>query len=265
MCADVTSANIVGYQKKSVELCGGTFIYGSDFLTTGTSDDSFSIQSIVPSWPEESVEEYQNGDCVIQTLTENAVEEESYYYLFEEGAKGYEGPGWYTRDGGNYTKSNRTFKRGEAYLFYSYYACDDEDEDIPTGYQTAGEVNLTAKTFTFGEGLCGGTFCIANPRPLELDIQKFVPSYHPDSVEEYQNGDCVIQTLTENAVEEESYYYLFEEGAKGYEGPGWYTRDGGNYTKANKKFAPAEGFLFYSYYACDDNDDDLPTYLTINE
>ena len=272
--ADVQSANIVGYQTKSVAETG-LWTLGSGFLTTGTTTDSFNIQSLIPSFPEEAEDPLGNDEAQIQQLLPGGSIGIIYYYrLTGNVAKGFDGPGWYTVDEktGNMTKSDKTFVRGEGFLYYAPDPwIDGPDGEIypPSKLQSSGEVNLDAKTIRIAET---GVWALSPDRATSLDIQKIVPTFPEEAEDPLGNDEAQIQELLPGGSIGVIYYYrLTGNVAKGFNGPGWYTVDEktGNMTKSDKAIGAGEGIFYYAPdpYMIGDDDEDvyLPSYLTFQE
>ena len=170
--------------------------------------------------------------------------------------------GWYTLSGGVYTYATKTFARGEGFLYMSPYAENDDGDELPTTFQSSGQVNMAPKTITHDYQ---AYYQMANYRPVEMSIQKLVPATNPDAIDPLEDGGCNIQMFDEGGATATTYFYLVGGASSAMPTAGWYTLSGGVYTYATKTFAPGEGFLYMSPYAEDDDGDELPTTLTFNE
>ena len=260
-------SQIVGFQHASFAE-QAYYMTGSGFMTIAGDAESYSVQSLVPVLPEDAVDPLADGDAVIQLLTpEGEIHISDFIYYLVPGSKktGFEGAGWYTKSGTTYTKSTKVFTRNEGFIYSSPYACDEDDNDLPTSLRSSGEVKIVAKTLSFGEQ---AYYALANTRPIDMSVQKLVPTLPEDAVDPLADGDAVIQVLTpEGEIHIADFIYYLVPGSKktGFEGAGWYTKSGTTYTKATKVFKPGEGFIYSSPYACDEDDNDLPTYLTFEE
>ena len=137
----IESANVVGYQDKSVEL-DGMFMMGSGFLTVGTSTDSYSIQSLIPQYPADAEDPLGDGEAQIQEVGTGGEIGTVYMYLTASCSyPGFDGAGWYTQEGSTFVKATRTFSAGEGFLYAAPYAykMDGDDEEQLSTYLTFQE------------------------------------------------------------------------------------------------------------------------------
>ena len=240
----------------------GYFQRGSAFTAVGTTTDSASIQSIIPQTPTGAVDGLTDGAAVIQEIDDFGTPTTQYFYLIDGSPDASNGAGWYTYDAGVYTYANKTFVRGEGFLFVAPYFEDSEGDELGSSFVNAGEVNLTAKTIS---NPCSGYFHRANYRPVEMSIQKLSPVPPTEAVDELTDGSAVIQEIDDYGTPTTQYFYLVAGSPDASDGAGWYTYDAGVYTYATKMFAPGEGFLYVAPYFEDSEGDELGGALTFAE
>ena len=263
------SANTVGYQDKSVEL-DGMFMMGSGFLTVGSSTDSYSIQSLIPQYPADAEDPLEDMAAQIQEVGTGGEIGTIYMYLTATCSyPGFTGAGWYTQEGSSFVKSNKTFVRGEGFLYaapYAYKMDGDDEEQLPTTLQSSGEVNTSAKTLTLD---LDGLWTLSFDRPVPTSIQKLVPSYPEDAEDPLEDMAAQIQEVGTGGEIGTIYVYLTAScDYPGFEGAGWYTQEGSTFVKATRTFSAGEGFLYaapYAYKMDGDDEEQLSTYLTFQE
>ena len=270
LCATVgfaiESANIVGYINNANDV-SGYFQRGSAFVSIGSATDSASIQSITPQTPAGAVDALTDGAAVIQEIDDFGTPTTQYMYLIDGSPDASNGAGWYTYSAGVYTYADKTFIRGEGFLFVApyfengYFENGDGDE-LGSSFVNAGEVNLTAKTVT---NPCSGYFHRANYRPVEMSIQKLSPVPPTDAVDDLTDGAAVIQEIDDFGTPTTQYMYLVDGSPDASNGAGWYTYSAGVYTYADKVFAPGEGFLYVAPYFENGDGDELGSALTFAE
>jgi len=273
----VESDNIVGYQNVESEVAG-TYNRGAMFNTVGTTTDSIDIQSVIPVEPAGSEYSLGDGDAQIQLLDAGGeVDPTTVYLWLLEGSElspdGHQG--WHTidPDSGLYVRANKTFSRGEGFIYcepYFYYTEGEEEIEIPGNITVAGEVNTSAKAVQCD---VAGTYIRANYRPLPLDIQKLSPIAPVESEYELGDGDAQIQLLDAGGEVDPTTVYLWllegsEMSPDGHQG--WHTidPDSGLYVRANKTFGPGEGFIYcepYFYYTVDEEEIEVPCWLQFGE
>ena len=257
----IESANVVGYMNNANDV-SGYFQRGATFVSIGSATDSASIQSITPQTPDGAVDALEDGGAVIQEIDDFGAPTAEYVYLVEGSPVASNGAGWYTYSAGVYTYAEKTFVRGEGFLFVAPYFENSDGDEIGSSFVNAGEVNLTAKTVT---NPCSGYFHRANYRPVEMSIQKLSPVPPEDAVDELEDGGAVIQEIDDYGAPTAEYVYLVEGSPVASNGAGWYTYSAGVYTFATKVFAPGEGFLYVAPYFEDGEGEELGGALTFAE
>ena len=257
----IESANTVGYINNANDV-SGYFQRGSAFVSIGSATDSASIQSITPQTPAGAVDALADGGAVIQEIDDFGAPSAEYVYLVEGSPVASNGAGWYTYSAGVYTYADKTFVRGEGFLFVAPYFEDSEGDELGSSFVNAGEVNLTAKTVT---NPYSGYFHRANYRPVEMSIQKLSPVPPTDAADELADGGAVIQEIDDYGAPSAEYVYLVEGSPVASNGAGWYTYSAGVYTYADKVFAPGEGFLYVAPYFENGDGDELGSALTFAE
>ena len=257
----IESANTVGFINNANDV-SGYFQRGSAFVSVGTATDSASIQTITPQTPDGAVDALTDGAAVIQEIDDFGTPSAFYYYLVDGSPDASNGAGWYTFGDSGYTYADKTFVRGEGFLFVAPYFENDDGDELGSSFVNAGEVNLTAKTVT---NPCSGYFHRANYRPVEMSIQKLSPVPPTDAVDDLTDGAAVIQEIDDFGTPTTFYYYLVDGSPDASNGAGWYTFGDSGYTYAAKTFAPGEGFLYVAPYFEDSEGDELGSALTFAE
>ena len=261
----ITSTNIVGYINNPNDV-SGYFQRGSAFLSVGSATDSASIQSIVPQTPAGAVDALTDASAVIQEIDDFGTPTTQYFYLIDGSADASDGAGWYTFNESTFTYSyaNKTFVRGEGFLYVAPYFEDSEGDELGSSFVNAGEVNLTAKTVS---NPCSGYFHRANYRPVGMSIQKLSPVPPAEAVDELTDASAVIQEIDDFGTPSTQYFYLVDGSADASNGAGWYTFNESTftYTYASKTFDPGEGFLYVAPYFEDSEGDELGSALTFAE
>jgi len=257
----IESANTVGYINNANDV-SGYFQRGSAFVSIGSATDSASIQSITPQTPAGAVDALTDGAAVIQEIDDFGTPTTQYMYLIDGSPDASNGAGWYTYSAGVYTYADKTFIRGEGFLFVAPYFENGDGDELGSSFVNAGEVNLTAKTVT---NPCSGYFHRANYRPVEMSIQKLSPVPPTDAVDDLTDGAAVIQEIDDFGTPTTQYMYLVDGSPDASNGAGWYTYSAGVYTYADKVFAPGEGFLYVAPYFENGDGDELGSALTFAE
>ena len=246
------------------------FMMGSGFLTVGTSTDSYSIQSLIPQYPADAEDPLGDGEAQIQEVGTGGEIGTVYMYLTASCTyPGFTDAGWYTQEGSSFVKSDKTFVRGEGFLYaapYAYKMDGDDEEQLATTLQSSGEVNTSAKTLTLD---LDGLWTLSFDRPVATSIQKLVPSFPEDAEDPLGDGEAQIQEVGTGGEIGTVYMYLTASCSyPGFDGAGWYTQEGGTFVKATRTFSAGEGFLYaapYAYKMDGDDEEQLSTYLTFQE
>ena len=129
---------------------------------------AYSIQMLKPAYPDDATDPLEDTAAQIQEVGTGGEIGTIYMYLTEGSTRpGFAGAGWYTFDGSSFVKSNKTFVRGEGFLYaapYAFKEVDDDEEQLPTTLQSAGQVNTTAKTLELN---LDGLWTLSFDRPVE--------------------------------------------------------------------------------------------------
>ena len=105
-CADIESANIVGYNNKNTPANYSLAL--PMFNAVGSS--GLSLSDIIP----EGENVNGNGDITLQTFTDMASADQVYLWLTEDDMGVTEGDGWYLDD--LETRAEKTFAPGEGFM-----------------------------------------------------------------------------------------------------------------------------------------------------
>ena len=190
--AEVTSSNTVGYQK--VNISPGLTIVGTPFTSIEANATGLDIQSIKPA-------DTQNSGGVSMLRRWNGSGYTEYFYFPEDqfGVGDEELPGW---GDALQNEANVQIDLGEGYWIQS-----DKAETITLAGEVADE-----ETVSIGSGLT----LISNPLPVDIDIQKIIPS-------DTQNSGGVSMLRMWNGSGYTEYFYFPEDqfGVGDEELPGW--------------------------------------------
>lgn len=195
--ADVTSANIVGYQNK--ELQDNKQALSSGFVAIGEKDAGFWLTSVMPVYDGQV-----GGDIYIERLNDAGVTIESYSFM--QGVRGKE-DGWYNDDDeliGD-EADDIFFNAGEG-----LWVTGLEDGVLPF----SGEVFDADKEIP----LADNKQMLANPYPCDLPLSTNIQIDYDEQV----GGDIYIEKLNDAGVTIESYSWM--QGVRGKE-DGWYNDD----------------------------------------
>ena len=259
----IESANIVGYSEVPNDV-SGYCQRGALFITCGDQNDSYNIQSIVPQTPANAVDGLEDGGAVIQQIDDFGAPIAEYFYFLEGSYDTGSGPaGWYYNSGSSWVYADVTFARGEGFLYQAPYFEDENEEEIGSSFQTAGEVKTGAKSvYSEVSGYCHR----ANYRHTNLSIQKLTPKGTEDAAVELEDGGAVIQEIDDFGAPTAEYFYFLEGSYDTGSGPaGWYYNSGSSWVLATKVFTPGEGFLYQAPYFEDDQEEEIGSYLEFAE
>ena len=235
MFADVTSANIVGYQNN--DWLGTTFyMMGMQFEKTDGKpvklseinfgnmvgpkyDDDFSFTKTAPQ---------------IQISMANSETFHPTYYFLADGAPDFTNPGW-TDAVGNPISDDIVVDAGIGFWFR------DPVSDKPT-FKPAGQVmpdSPWSKTFSKVD-----YFMLVNPFPMDTALSDISFSDLEKSAPYYSDDDAWLNTATQLQVpfanrEGFTAYYFLADGNETYDGPGWVDQ-GGNNVDITKIVIPAD-------------------------
>ena len=189
--AEVTSSNIVGYQK--VNIGTGLTMIGMPFVEVGGQDD-VDIQKIVPNNTET-----KGGVAELRVWNGSAYTTYYYYSAESEGIDDDENPGWGDR---GQEAVSVAIPAGQGFWIRS-----NSSETITT----SGEIT-EAVSVPIGIGLT----MVCNPQPVDIDIQQVVPSNT-----QTKGGVAELRMWNGSAYTTYYYYSAESEGIDDDENPGW--------------------------------------------
>jgi len=220
-CDGITSANIVGYQTKSVRKNLSQQVCTFDQI--GVTEGKLDIQKLVPV--DGDGEYIGDGDINIQFITALGKLNGAYaYYGPNEYDSKHPDAGWYNEDEDELAEYE--FASGEAFQVSAGAACN---------FQYSGQVVMAETDVPFRKNLSFQ----ANVRPAETDIQTIIPV---DGEGEYiGDGDINIQFFTALGKLNGAFaYYGPNEYDSKHPDAGWYNEDEDEL--AEYTFAAGEGF-----------------------
>ena len=262
----VESANIVGYINVENDV-SGYMQRGGTFITVGGAADTYDIQSIVPQAPANAADGLDDGGAVINEIDDfGSPISEYHYYLEGSTYTGGGKAGWYYFESGKgNVYAEKTFIRGEGFLYQAPYFEDAGGDEIGSSFSTSGEVNTNNTKSVYSEvsGYCHR----ANYRFTDLSIQKLTPKATPEAATELDDGGAVINEIDDfGSPISEYHYYLEGSTYTGGGKAGWYYFESGKgNVLANKDFVPGEGFLYQAPYFEDAGGDEIGSYLEFAE
>jgi len=241
---------------------------GATFIACGSATDSYDIQSIIPQKPANAATDLEDGGAVIQEIDDFGSPIAEYHYFIEGSTDTPTGKaGWYYMDDelGKNVYAEKTFVRGEGFLYQAPYFEDAEEEEIGSSFLTSGEVKEGPKSvLSEVSGYCHR----ANYRTTPLSIQKLTPAAIEEAATDLEDGGAVIQEIDDFGSPIAEYHYFIEGSTDTPSGvAGWYYMDDelGKNVLATKVFAPGEGFLYQAPYFEDDGEDEVGSYLVFGE
>ena len=204
--ADITSANIVGYN--TVTLKPGWNMLAVNFKNVA-NDDGVCIQDLFPGGgKEDTIFTYGSGSDSADYVQvwDSTQGEYSTYFLFKK-AKGTSDANFYWTDA-NAAVTSKSFKNGDAFWFYKR-----GDKDVTANI--SGEVFLDAVkevAIKPGWNMIGSFF----PAGWKLNDDYYTPSYWEKSGAVYGSGSDSADYIQvwDPVVKEYSTYFLFKK-AKG--------------------------------------------------
>jgi hypothetical protein len=221
------SANIVGYQTKSVQL--GQSFQGCAFDQIGVDGAVLDIQKLIPV--DENGDIVGGGDVNIQFYNSFGKFLNSYAYYEEDGWDTDCPAGWYDEELGELAVYS--FNPAEGFKVYT---------GTEANFLYSGEVNMAE---TFLPVRQGQSFQV-NARPTEVNIQAIIPV--DESEEIIGGGDVNIQFYNSFGKFLYSYAYYEEDGWDTDCPAGWYDEELGEL--ADYSFGASEGFKVYSGTEC---------------
>ena len=245
-CADVTSANVVGYNNVPL-LDGGTKMIGPCFITVGDADHTLKLSDL-------TIKGYENSEyylCVelafgatFQIRQSNGMPEVTYQYSdLTDDCVTWNGGKWFNLDtGAEITKDNDvTFNAGDAFWF----SAPDLQDCSGFYLASSGEVIKGSQAV---ELKAGGTVGVCNLMPTATTLSQI-------EIQGYENSEyylCVelmfgmtMQSLKSNGMPQVTYQYSDStDDCATWNGGQWFNLDtGAEITTDNDvTIAAGEGF-----------------------
>ena len=217
-CADVQSANIVGYN--TTALNAAYYAGGATFITIGA--EGANLSEFKPS----GLPNISNGQVIIQTLDNYGVSTGTYKYYQGSKVPKYANNGWYNSSDVLITKENDvTFAPGDGLWIKG---------TATASLIVSGEVSLASVT----KNLNAAYALLCNPFPMGISIRKITPA----GIAAISNGQIIIQTLDNYGVSTGTYKYYQGSKVPKYATNGWYNSNDVLITDANDVvFNPGQG------------------------
>ena len=240
---------------------------GGTFITVGGGADTYDIQSIIPQKPANAATELEDGGAIIQEIDDYGEVIATYSYFLEGSTDTPSGKaGWYQFvPGSGNVYADKTFVRGEGFLYQAPYFEDVGGDEIGSSFSTSGEVNTNNTKSVYCEisGYCHRS----NFRFTNLSIQKLTPKAMAEAATDLEDGGAIIQEIDDYGEVIATYSYFLEGSTDTPSGvAGWYQFvPGSGNVYADKEFVPGEGFLYQAPYFEDDVGDEIGSYLEFAE
>lgn len=225
--AELTSANIVGYQKKDVQL--GQSFQGCSFDQIGVEGGALDIQKLTPV--DENGDVVAGGDVNIQFYNNFGKFLFSYAYYDTDEWDADCPAGWYDENEG--VLAEYTFNAAEGFKVYTGTAAS---------FMYSGEVNLAETDLPVRQGQ---SFQV-NPRPASVDIQSIRPVDEDNAL--VCGGDVNIQFYNNFGKFLFSYAFYDTDEWDADCPAGWYDENEG--VLAEYTFGASEGFKVYTGTEC---------------
>ena len=226
--ADVTSANVVGYQNYGDLNKGGHTLTAPTFLQV-SSPTNFTLADLkVTDYPpviEVDEEEYEGGvgggQIIVRTLTVGGTYGANQYYWIDDGETG---PGWFKNAVGSAIPGGAASVKFNANQALWIYRSSGTDPDYGYKVVGSGAVNTEEVRYTTDKG---GHTAIGNGTPVDLTLADLSITDYPPVIEvaeeEYEGGvgggQIIVRTLTAGGIYGSDQYYWIDDGETG---PGWF-------------------------------------------
>ena len=221
-CADVTSANIVGYN--TTELSKNFYAGGASFVTIGEDGFKFSdiklqgvgASAVVP------------GSITIQTLDDGGNKDKIWKYYQNVKSGAWKGKlGWFDEDGEQMTiEHDYTFPAGTGLWIKGLAGAS---------LQMSGEVFVGELTITLNKNFA----LLCNPFPCEITLAKNI-ELGGVSETAIVPGSISIQTLDDGGNKDKIWKYYQNVKSGAWKGKlGWFDEDGNQITEDNDATFPA--------------------------
>ena len=262
----VESANIVGYINVENDV-SGYMQRGGTFITVGGGADTYDIQSIIPQKPTTAATDLEDAGAIIQEIDDYGEVISTYFYCLEGSTlTGGGKAGWYYYEpGSGNVYADKTFVRGEGFLYQAPYFEDAGGDEIGSSFSTSGEVNTNNTKSVYCEisGYCHRS----NFRFSNLSIQKLTPKATAEAATDLEDAGAIIQEIDDYGEVIKTYFYCLEGSTlTGGGKAGWYYYEpGSGNVLAEKDFVPGEGFLYQAPYFEDAGGDEIGSYLEYGE
>ena len=207
MFADITSANVVGYQSNDLRF-GATFI-APNFIDVGSSEEGVDIKKFIPGG------DFGSGDITVSRLDAAGRNIADYSYMIPRRGT----PGWADESGVALTDGEVVLAPGEGVAVIG---------DAGLSLTTAGQVSTVDRVIAlrFGATFTGNFTAVA------VDITSIIPGG------EYGSGDITISKLDAAGRNIADYSFMIPRRGT----PGWADENGTPIAEGEVIFNPGEGF-----------------------
>ena len=177
MFADITSANVVGYQNNALQ--EGATMIAPAFVDINASEEGVDLTKLIVGG------DFASEDVVIQTLTAEGYADKTYSF-FKPRRGDWQ---WIDDNGETLSEGDVVFTAGTGLWIAGVDNCT---------ITTAGQVSTSDRVIK----LVDGAVACGNSTAVPLDLLSIVPSG------EYASEDIVIQTLTADGYADKTYSFF---------------------------------------------------------
>ena len=205
MFADVTSANIVGYNTKGVKNGDRSMRSAATFLNIGDAPVDVKISDIKQSVGDP-------GDLTLCLYDDNVTRTAQYWFFSSEATGGELEEGWYILD----SNGEPDFEKGiqSAALPYGQ-GCVINSVNSDAGYTSAGAVDNIEREFSVPNG---ARKMMGNVLPKQITLSQIKQSVGDP-------GDLTFCTYDNNVTRTAQYWFFSTEATGGELEEGWYILD----------------------------------------
>ena len=227
--ADVTSANIVGYQKVNLNLDGAKMLGAPFICVNGSAEKGFWLSDLRPEGYLENtdlVASGTDGDFSIQLLNTSGHTAAKYSWVHAAKKKKWSGEGYW-----NDPSAEPVIPHGENDHYFApgsgmWTFCPDvseDDSDATYSVTPAGEVCTDSVTWHLP--MVAGAAAFANPYPVSIWLSDLIVEGYLDNtdlVASGTDGDFSIQLLNKSGHTSAKYSWVHASKKKKWSGDGYW-------------------------------------------
>ena len=225
------SANVVGYQAKSVTAGDRAMRSAATFLKVGENPTAIKISDIKQTVGDP-------GDLTLCTYNDNVTRTASYWFFSTEATGGELPEGWYLLD----NNGDPDFEAGTKSVDLPYgQGCVIVSGNSSATYTSAGEVDSINREFTV---TAGARKMMGNVLPRAVQLSEIKQTVGDP-------GDLTLCTYNNNVTRTASYWFFSTEATGGELAEGWYILDNNGDPDfeagpQNLTFTSGDGFVIVS-------------------